>query len=127
MQAKKVSEQQIVTLFADTYANFWEVATPEDLSSTDVKVRENAEHRVERMHKASELFIKRYNAEKAQLGLGDTLWTAFNAMSGFVQHDKVARGKDDADRVSRRVESNLFGINAHRTHEVLAHALSLAC
>jgi phage/plasmid-like protein (TIGR03299 family) len=127
MQAKKVSEQQVVQLFADSYANFWEVATPEDLSSMDVKIKETAEHRVERMQKASKLFLDRYADEQKRLKLGGTLWAAFNAMTGFVQHDKIARGTDDADRVARRVESNLFGINAHRTHEVLAHALTLAC
>lgn len=126
MQEKRMDREQSVKLFADTYAAFWEVATPEELSSGDEKIRNTAESRTERMRKASAVFIKRYEAEQLKLGLGETVWAAFNAMSGFVQHDKTARGKDDVDRVARRVESNLFGVNAARTHEVLAHSLALA-
>lgn len=83
--------------------------------------------RMKRMRAASDLFLARYEDEQSKLGLGDTCWAAFNAMTGFVQHDKIARGKDDADRVERRIESNLFGINASRTNEVLAQSLALSC
>ena len=57
------------------------------------------------------------------MGGKDTAWGYLNAMTGFVQHDKGARGVDDADRVARRQESNLFGINSQRTQDVLGLAL----
>jgi phage/plasmid-like protein (TIGR03299 family) len=126
MQAQRVSREQAVKLFADTYAAFWEVATPDDLRSPDKRIREIAENRAERMRKASDSFMQRWADEQSALGIGSTIWSAFNAMTGFVQHDKTARGKDDAARVERRIESNLFGVNATRTHEVLASALALA-
>lgn len=127
MQAKKMDQEGALKLFADTYAAFWEVATPEELSSTDAKIKATADNRMNRMQKASQAFLDRLAAENEKLGLGDTVWAAFNAMTGFVQHDKIARGTDDTDRVERRMESNLFGINATRTHEVLAHSLALSC
>ena len=126
MQSQAVEREQVVKLFADTYAAFWEVATPDELASQSKEVRRNAENRLARMQKASTLFLERYDSEKQELGLGDTLWTAFNAMTGFIQHDKAPRGKDDSDRIERRRESNLFGINATRPHEVLAGSLALA-
>ena len=70
--------------------------------------------------------MQRWTDEQTKLGIGQTIWSAFNAMTGFLQHDKTARGSDDAARVERRIDSNLFGINATRTHEVLAGALALA-
>lgn len=126
MQDKQVSQETVLQVFADSYARFWEVATPADLESTDSKILQVAGNRVERMQKASNLFMERYRAERDSLALGDTLWGAFNAMTGFIQHDKTARGTDDADRVSRRMESNLFGLNSNRTQEVLAGALALS-
>jgi phage/plasmid-like protein (TIGR03299 family) len=126
LQAKQFDQQQNLQLFADSYASFWEVATPDELSSADSKIRRIAENRMERMRKASDAFIQRYENEKRLTGLQDSAWLALNAMTGYIQHDKVARGSDDTDRVSRRMESNLFGINASRTNDVLAHCLALA-
>ena len=126
MQAKRIDQQQAMQLFAGAYASFWEVATPDELASLDAKIRRTAELRAERMQKASESFIQRWADEQSKLGIGSTIWSAFNAMTGFVQHDKTARGADDATRVERRIESNLFGVNATRTHEVLAASLALA-
>ncbi len=126
MQAKKVDNAHIMQLFANTYAANWEVATAEELTSTDGEVKRTAENRFARMEKASKVFLARYEAEKESLKLGDSLWAAFNAMTGFVQHDKGTRGTDDGDRVARRMESNLFGLNASRTHEVLAASLAMS-
>jgi phage/plasmid-like protein (TIGR03299 family) len=126
MQSKKVSHETVMRLFADSYSAFWEVAAPEELSSGDPKLRQIAMNRRTRMEKASAAFMRRYAGERDTLALGDTLWGAFNAMSGFLQHDKTASGSDDAARVARRMESNLFGVNAARTHEVLAASLALS-
>jgi hypothetical protein len=125
MQAKRIDQAQAVALFAETYASFWEVATPEELSSTDAKIRRTAELRGERMRKASDAFLTRWTDEQSKTGIGSTVWSAFNAMTGFVQHDKTARGGNDGERVESRRDSNLFGINANRTHEVLSASLAI--
>lgn len=124
MQAQHVDQVGTLKLFADTYAAFWEVATPEELA--DPTTRRNAENRVEPIRKASDLFLTRWFDEQPATGIGSTVWSAFNAVTGFVQHDKGTRGRNDADRVARRTESNLFGVNASRTREVFTSALALA-
>jgi hypothetical protein len=126
MNARKIDRQDALKLFAGSYAAFWDAATQDDMTSPDAETRRLARNRYRRMEEAAGAFLARYDEEKTKLALGDSIWMAFNAMTGFVQHDKTARGKDDAARVERRMESNLFGLNANRTHEVLAGALALA-
>lgn len=126
MQSKRFTRDQSLQLFSDSYAAFWDVATPEELTSVDAETKRIAANRMKRMREASDAFLARYDAEQKALGGGETAWSMFNAMTGFIQHDKTARGKDDAARVERRVESNLFGINSTRTHKVLATALALS-
>lgn len=125
MQAKRVDQATAMKLFADSYAAFWEVADATDLASPDGAVKKLAERRAERMQSASDAFMQRWTDEQTKLGIGSTVWSAFNAMTGFVQHDKTSRGKDDAARVDSRRDSNLFGINASRTHDVLAASVAL--
>jgi phage/plasmid-like protein (TIGR03299 family) len=125
MQAKQVDAATRMKLFADTYAANWEVATADELASFDKEIAKTAKHRAERMRRAADDFLHRYTIEKHALGTGDSLWAAFNAVTGFVQHSKVARGSSDVDRVERRVDSNLFGLNAQRTRQVLGLALSV--
>jgi phage/plasmid-like protein (TIGR03299 family) len=68
-------------------------------------------------------FRKRWDDEKELTG--GSLWGAFNAYSGLVQHDSKARGKDDTARVERRIEGNLFGLQAQRTSAAFGDALQL--
>lgn len=67
-------------------------------------------------------FSRRFDDDRTIAGT--SMWNAFNSYSGLVQHDLKARGRDDADRVQRRVDSNLFGLSAERTSAAFAHALS---
>lgn len=126
MHARKIEREQALQLFAGVYAANWEAPTWDELNSADAKVRRTASLRKGRMDDATKAFLDRWAQEKAAVGLDDSIWSAFNALSGFLQHDKKARGKDDANRVERRRESNLFGLNAARTHEALAAALAIA-
>lgn len=123
LQEKRMDRQAAMGLFAQTYATYWRSATDEELSNVDKKIRKTAENRLKRMQKASKAFMDRYIREQEALELGDTAWAAFNSVSGFLQHEK-ARGKDDQTRVARRIESNLFGLNASRTYEVLSAVLA---
>lgn len=69
-------------------------------------------------------FSKRFDDEKAIAGT--TAWCAFNAISGMIQHDKKSRGQSDEDRIERRADSNLFGLNSHRTHIAIQKAYRMA-
>lgn len=126
MQAKRIDRNAALKLFGAAYATFWEAATEDDLTSTDDETRRVAAHRMRRMQEAAKAFLARFETENKETGLGETQWSYFNALTGFIQHDKKGRGKDDSDRVARRMESNLFGVNSYRTHEVLAASLAMA-
>lgn len=82
------------------------------------------ENRRERAKSAYRSFIHRFDDEKAIAGAN--LWNAANAYSGLVQHDRKARGKDDANRVERRVYQNLFGLNQDRAQNGFKRAFRLA-
>lgn len=124
MQAKRMDRDQALKLFATAYAAFWETATEADLNSADSEVKKVAESRMRRMKQGADAFLSRYESENAELGLGETQWSYFNALTGYIQHDKRTRGGSDWERVERRIESNLFGLNASRTHEALAATLA---
>ena len=69
-------------------------------------------------------FSRRFDDERAVAG--SNLWNAFNAYSGLVQHDMKARGKNDADRIEKRVTSNLFGLNSERINSAIQLAYAMA-
>jgi phage/plasmid-like protein (TIGR03299 family) len=128
MQEKKTDRDLAKQLFADSYSLFWPAATGEELASKDIKVRGKAECRMARMHECSKAFLARYDDEKAKFGMGDNLWLAVNAMTGYIQHDRgVGNKNDDVETLWRkRAEQNLFSENSKRTLEVFNHAMALA-
>jgi phage/plasmid-like protein (TIGR03299 family) len=42
-------------------------------------------------------------------GIGGTMWSAFNSVSDFYEHQKPFRGKGDLARAESRLNSNWFG------------------
>ena len=117
MARKEVVRSQLVEYFQANYErDFNEIPT----NPTDKK----EERRRDRAQSAMASFMRRFDDEAKVAGT--TAWNAFNAYSGLVQHDLKARGKSDEDRITRRVESNLFGLNAQRTHHAFAQALMLS-
>lgn len=82
------------------------------------------ERRREKAMSAFNSFSKRFDDERAIAGA--TAWNMLNAYSGLVQHDRKARGKDDADRIEKRVDQNLFGLNQERTQAAAARAFRVA-
>jgi phage/plasmid-like protein (TIGR03299 family) len=114
---KEVNTEQFQAFFAECYQlNFGEIP----LNPT-TKVEEN---RANRAKSAYNSFSRRFDDELAIAG--PTWWNTFNAFSGLVQHDLKARGKDDTDRLNKRVESNLFGLAQWRTQEALKTAFKAA-
>jgi phage/plasmid-like protein (TIGR03299 family) len=47
-----------------------------------------------------------------QPGVKGTTWAAYNAVTEYVDHFRTARGRDDCDRTSRRLDSIWFGSGA---------------
>lgn len=82
------------------------------------------ERRVEKAKSAFNSFTKRFDEEKGMAGT--TIWCAANAWSGLVQHDRKSGGQDDADRIEKRVENNLFGLSQERTQAAFQRAFRFA-
>lgn len=68
--------------------------------------------------------VRRFEAEQKLAGA--TAWNAFNAYTGFIQHDYASKRKDPTVRAEAKLSNNLFGINAERTMETFRYALMLA-
>ena len=68
--------------------------------------------------------VRRFDAELKVAGA--TAWNAFNAYSGWLQHDRKVHRKDATAAWEMRVHSNLFGDNADRTVDSFKAALTLA-
>jgi len=68
-------------------------------------------------------FTRRFDDERNIAGA--SAWNMLNAYTGLVQHDQKTRGADDDQRVERRVESNLFGLNQARTQAAFQRALAV--
>lgn len=96
----------------------------EAVVSSDLRKRGIAERRLERMHEGRAAFLERLNDEARKTGMELSVWSAMNALTGFVQHDKVPTSKTPEAAYEARCERNLFGLGAQRTHEVLAASLA---
>lgn len=119
-----ISRSQADQLFAGSYAAFWETATDAELNQGDRRLRGIAERRLERMREGRAAFLERLNDEARKTGMELSVWSAMNAVTGFVQHDKVPVTKSPEAAYEARCERNLFGLGAQRTHEVLAASLA---
>lgn len=121
MVTRRMDQEQAIKTFAGVYAANWEVATDEDYKTDFAR----AEKRQARMQKAVDAFLARYRKETEKVGIAGSAWAWMNAATGYIQHDVKARGADDGARVERRIESNLFGLNARRTLDTLASFLAV--
>ena len=54
------------------------------------------------------------------------MWSAFNAVTEFVDHHRSTRGRSENDRISRRLESAWFGSGAQLKAKAWDDALTLA-
>jgi phage/plasmid-like protein (TIGR03299 family) len=111
---KDVNTEAVQKFFLDAYQRDFGAITDNPTNKKEERARLKAMD-------AMNSFMRRFDDEKAIAGA--SMWNCFNAYSGLVQHDRKARGKDDALRIERRVESNLFGLNTKRTLAVFHQAL----
>lgn len=106
MSKKPVSNDDLRRFFFDSYtADFGELTM-----NPTTKKEDRAKSRA---LSAYDSFSQRFDDERELTRA--SWWGAFNAYSGLVQHDSKARGKDEMDRLAKRENSNLFGLNAVRT------------
>lgn len=113
LSSKGVTKEQVNQFFIDSYT--------EDFGGIPANPQNKAEERQrDRATSAYRSFSKRFDDERVLAG--STWWNVANSYSGLIQHDMKARGANDQARVEKRVESNLFGLNADRTHAAFSRA-----
>lgn len=117
LAAKQVRQQDLQEFFTACYEEFFtEIPTnPQDVKE---------ERRKSKAIDAFGSFTRRFDDEKELIGTA-SVWGMLNAMTGLIQHDMKTRGTDDADRVTKRISSNLFGLNEQRSQVALKKAYEL--
>jgi phage/plasmid-like protein (TIGR03299 family) len=110
LAAKLVDTEAMQKFFFEAYqTEFGEIPTN--------PTNKREENRKAKAMSALGSFTRRFDDEK--LIAGASAWNMLNAFTGLVQHDMKAKGADDTNRVVRRVESNLFGLNQKRSQAAL--------
>lgn len=114
---KEVTSDEVKKFFLECYT--------EQIGDIPVNAKNgHEERRVAKAQSAFNSFSKRFDDEKAIAGTN--MWCAANAWSGLVQHDKKSKGADDADRIEKRVDQNLFGLGQERTLAAFQKAFRFA-
>ena len=120
-----IDEMARVDIVEDKLVEFFRSNYERDFGEIPTNAKDRREElKLDRVRSAMGSFMRRFDDEREIAGA--TAWNAFNAYSGLIQHDMKARGKDDADRVERRIASNLYGLNQERTQKAFAEALMIA-
>lgn len=114
---RDVNQEDVQRFFLECYTHDFGAVADNPANKKEERARDRAKS-------AFNSFSKRFDDERSIAGA--SLWNCVNAYSGLVQHDKKARGKDDIDRVEKRVDSNLFGLNQTRTQDALRVAFTMA-
>jgi len=78
------------------------------------------ENRVEKAQKGYLAFAARFDNERPTSG--DNWWTAFNAYTGYIQHDRTMTGEDT---LRRRAASNLNGVSQVRSQDAMKRAFAM--
>jgi hypothetical protein len=87
----------------------------------------NAQERAERKHAALlSTLVEIYHNRRNAGGFGETAWTAFNAVSEWVDHSRPTRGTSDTDRADNHLESITLGSGAQIKDRAWSAALALA-
>lgn len=115
---RDVNRQGLIEFFTKCYER--DIAST--LKDTDrLSIQKGRERRAA---ECFESFMDRFAEERDMAGA--SWWNAFNAYTGMVQHDRKSRGQNDADRVERRVRTNLLGVNVDRAVLAFQTALEMS-
>lgn len=112
---KEVNREQVQAFFLEAFTR--------DFGAIPANPKTDAENtQRDRAMEAHRHFSRRWDRERDIAGT--TAWNAFNAYSGFVQHERRIRVADDR-KAEARVEYRLMGEDADRTSATFAQALAL--
>lgn len=117
LTGKEVTKEEVQKFFLECYT--------QDFGDIPENPKDGFElHRREKAMSAFNSFSRRFDDEKSVSGT--TAWCMANAYSGLIQHSLKSRGQNDVNRIERRIESNLFGLNQDRTQAAIQRAFQMA-
>tara|TARA_R100000664_G_C2758548_1_gene147522 strand:+ start:2919 stop:3986 length:1068 start_codon:yes stop_codon:yes gene_type:complete len=122
MADKELNTQQMQTLWTDVYVKLW--GNPESARGLHAD-REEAQKAVERKHRKMVKVLgewsETWQQEVDENGLDANIWTAYNAVTNYLDHDRPMRVRQGNDRADARIASNLFGASADMKQKVFDH------
>lgn len=112
-QVRTLADRQVTR---EQVQEFWLESYQRDFGGIPVEPKDDKEQaKRDRALDAVNKMAERFDRERDVAGT--TAWNAFNAYSGFVQHDRRVRKAD-------RTEGNLFGASARFTDKAFSKALA---
>lgn len=116
LAAKDVTTEMCQRFFLECYTRDFEAIPDTPVTSAQKAARTKA---VEAMKS----FNKRFETEVDLAG--PTMWNAFNAYTGWLQHDRPQRGNNTTRNHESKTHSNLFGKNSDLSIGAMKTALSM--
>lgn len=114
--AKDVSRDDVKRFFLECYTRDFGGIADQPTSKSEIAAR----------HKAVEAMRSMMDRFERELGVsGANAWTMANAYTGYIQHDRKSRLRDQVKAGETKIEHNLFGINAERSINAMAAALAV--
>lgn len=116
LAARDMTSEQVKRFFLECYVRDFGSVSDKPENDKQQKQRDVALSAVGGM-------LKRFEQEESVLGA--SAWTALNAYTGWIQHDRKLRRLDPTAREELRLHSCLFGVDADRTTAAYAAALTI--
>lgn len=118
LDAKSMSREALQRFFLEVYTSI----------ENPIVANPKTEEQVRSVQKAQSVIAdwsQKFDADRRRTSGAASAWTAFNAVTEWLDHDRMVKGKDDSDRRENRIYSNLFGASYEKKSAVRNMALAL--
>lgn len=115
LAAKDVKPQEIQSFWVDVYQRLQAPIPSNPTHAGEKMQRTSAE-------KAMAWMASRFDLEQQAVGAQPSAYLAFNAFTGWLQHDRPVTGQSADQRDEQRVYNRVFGQAADKTHGALVLA-----
>lgn len=116
MAQSEINQQRMKEFFFKCYEKDFGAIPNEEKNKSQAR-------KIAKAQKAFNCFDKRFEEESHMAG--NTVWNAFNAYSGMIQHDLHTIGLGHKPSAERKTELNLTGLNQERTLRAMKSAFTM--